>query len=210
VVRGADGFVRMVGRKKRIIITGGFNVHPEVIERVLLAVNAVSEAAVVDMPDATWGERVVACVVVNDKKVTRREIYDAITPRLNTFQMPRELYLVDELPKGRSGKVPSEALRQLVTRLRASQSSALVGSLESRVFGLAAAAFRVPIERVTVEMRSGDGSWDSLAHLDFVLSLEASVGVTLDVNQMVRIQTIRDAIALLEELESGADPDRAL
>jgi long-chain acyl-CoA synthetase len=208
VVRSADGFVRMVGRKKRIIITGGFNVHPEYIERALTALSAVSEAAVVDMPDATWGERVVACVVVNDNQVTRRDLYDALAPKLNNFQMPRELYLVDELPKGRSGKVPGEALRQLITRLRASRSSALTGTTESRVFALASSAFRIPLEQVHGDLRSGDGNWDSMAHLDFVLCLEAAFGVTLDVNQMMQIQTVRDAVALLDEL-SGADPDRA-
>jgi len=181
-----------------------------VIERQITSIPSIVEAAVVDMPDAVWGERVVACAVSSDKQLQRRQVYEALTTKLNNFQMPRELYLVDELPKGRSGKVPSAALRSFVEALRAARSTTLTGSIEAQVFELAARAFRLPPERVSAALGSRQGDWDSIGHLDFILSLEQAFGVHFDANQMMRVQTLADAITLIEEQLGGVGSSGAV
>ena len=68
-----DGYLRIVGRAKELIISGGFNVYPREVEEVLLAYPGVTDAAVVGAPDAEWGERVCAFVVA-EPGVTDRDL----------------------------------------------------------------------------------------------------------------------------------------
>jgi malonyl-CoA/methylmalonyl-CoA synthetase len=103
----ADGYLRIVGRSKELIITGGYNVYPRDVEEVLGRHPAVAEVAVVGRPDREWGERVVACVVAAGPEGPRDA--DAILAwaagHLAPYQRPRELRFVDELPRNALGKV---------------------------------------------------------------------------------------------------------
>jgi malonyl-CoA/methylmalonyl-CoA synthetase len=102
-----DGYLRIVGRSKELIITGGYNVYPRDVEEVLGRHPAVAEVAVVGRPDREWGERVVACVVAAGPGGLRDA--DAILAwaagHLAPYQRPRELRFVDELPRNALGKV---------------------------------------------------------------------------------------------------------
>jgi malonyl-CoA/methylmalonyl-CoA synthetase len=104
-----DGYLRIVGRSKELIITGGFNVYPRDVEEVLRDHPDVADVAVVGVPDPEWGERVVACVVSADI-VDGRELLAWAAERLAPYKRPREVRFVDELPRNALGKVVRAAL----------------------------------------------------------------------------------------------------
>lgn len=100
----ADGYVRILGRSRELIISGGLNVYPREVEDVLVSHPAVSEAAVVGRPSDEWGETVTAFVVGEDG-VDREELLAFAAERLAAFKRPRELVFVDALPRNALGKV---------------------------------------------------------------------------------------------------------
>jgi malonyl-CoA/methylmalonyl-CoA synthetase len=106
----ADGYLRIVGRIKELIISGGFNVYPREVEEVLLAHPAVVEAAVVGVPSEEWGERVVAAVVLG-APVDENELIAWCRARLAHFKCPRAVRTVPSLPRNAMGKVVREQLR---------------------------------------------------------------------------------------------------
>ena len=101
-----DGYLRIVGRSKELINSGGFNVYPREVEDVLLAHAAVADVAVVGEPSDEWGEIVVAVVVIADgQTVTETELLEHARRELAPYKQPRRVRFVDELPRNALGKV---------------------------------------------------------------------------------------------------------
>ncbi len=100
----ADGYLRLVGRAKELIISGGFNVYPREVEDVLLAHPAVAEAAVVGLASEEWGEEVAAAVVLSGD-ATPGELRAWCRERLAHFKCPRQVRAVPSLPRNAMGKV---------------------------------------------------------------------------------------------------------
>ena len=89
-----------------MIVSGGENVYPAEIEEALHEHEAIEEAAVVGVPDETWGERVKAAVVLGDRAdLTAEEVQAYVGSRLADFKKPREILLLDALPRNPTGKV---------------------------------------------------------------------------------------------------------
>jgi 3-oxocholest-4-en-26-oate---CoA ligase len=101
----ADGSIRFLGRGSGVINTGGEKVHPAEVEDVLLAHPGVTDAAVVGVPDGTWGERVVAVVATTSATLTGEELRDAVRRRLAGYKVPRRVVLLPLLPRTPSGKL---------------------------------------------------------------------------------------------------------
>jgi malonyl-CoA/methylmalonyl-CoA synthetase len=104
-----DGYLRIVGRAKELIITGGYNVFPREVEEALLAHPGVVDAAVVGAPDDEWGERVCAFVVA-EPGVSDDDLVDWCGTRLAAYKRPRRWERVDEVPRNALGKVVRHAL----------------------------------------------------------------------------------------------------
>ena len=107
-----DGYLFIVDRKKDLIIRGGYNVYPREIEEVLYAHEGIAEAAVIGKPDEKLGEEVLA--FVSPKPGADLDPDDVIAyckERLAAYKYPREVRLVDELPKGPTGKILKKELR---------------------------------------------------------------------------------------------------
>jgi acyl-CoA synthetase (AMP-forming)/AMP-acid ligase II len=101
-----DGFVYFAGRSDDMIISGGENIYPAEIEEVLHEHEAVDEAAVVGVPDETWSERVKAAVVLEDgHELTAEELQEYVGSRLAGYKKPREVVVLDALPRNPTGKV---------------------------------------------------------------------------------------------------------
>jgi fatty-acyl-CoA synthase len=110
------GFYTIVDRKKDMVITGGENVYPVEVEQVLVRHPAVREVAVIGAPDERWGERVVAVIVLEpEQTIDERELRAWCRERIAHYKAPRELRVVDELPRNPSGKVLKRALRLEIT-----------------------------------------------------------------------------------------------
>jgi long-chain acyl-CoA synthetase len=101
-----DGYFFIVDRKKDMIIRGGYNVYPREIEEVLYEHPAVSEVAVIGVPDDSLGEEVAAMVVLKDgAEASEDEIRAYAKERVAAYKYPRRIWFSDELPKGPTGKI---------------------------------------------------------------------------------------------------------
>jgi malonyl-CoA/methylmalonyl-CoA synthetase len=102
-----DGYVRIVGRSKELIISGGFNVHPREVEDALVQHPAITEVAVAGRPSTEWGEEVTAFVVPANGATSLGldELREFARPMLAAYKLPRSLVLVDRLPRNALGKV---------------------------------------------------------------------------------------------------------
>jgi fatty-acyl-CoA synthase len=120
-VRNPDGTLDFVDRRKYLVKTGGENVYPAEIERVLLADPRVIEAAVVRRPDARWGEVPVAFVARRDPALTADELDATCRLRLAGYKRPREIHFIDAaaFPRSASGKVLRHELERRLGELAA-------------------------------------------------------------------------------------------
>jgi len=108
----ADGYVSIVGRAKDLIITGGLNVYPKEVERVLDALPEVTESAVFGVPDADYGERIVAAVVpAAGTRPDTETLRQSAAERLAGYKVPKRIDLFDALPRNSMGKVQKTVLR---------------------------------------------------------------------------------------------------
>jgi fatty-acyl-CoA synthase len=107
-----DGFLYLTDRKKDIIISGGENIASSEVERVIYELPQVREVAVIGMPDARWGERPVAIVVLADRAALEfTDLNDHCRKYLAAFKVPKQMILRDSLPRNPSGKVLKRVLR---------------------------------------------------------------------------------------------------
>jgi acyl-coenzyme A synthetase/AMP-(fatty) acid ligase len=118
-VRDPQGCLRLVGRRKDMLICGGFNIYPGEIESALTALDSVLEAAVIARADAAWGEIAVAFVVLaHGSDHTQASLALALRTRLG-IKTPKAWHLVAELPKNANGKIDKRELLRLDERLSA-------------------------------------------------------------------------------------------
>jgi fatty-acyl-CoA synthase len=116
-VRDADGYFYVHDRKKNLIISGGENIYPAEVERVLLEHPEVSECAVIGRSDPRWDEVPVAYVIRRDGCNVEAEGLKAhVSMQLARFKVPRDIVFVDDLPRTALGKVQHFMLRQLYER----------------------------------------------------------------------------------------------
>lgn len=112
-VRDVDGYFTIHDRKKNMIVSGGENIYPAEIERVLLAHTSIAEAAVIGVADPRWQEVPVAFVVVRDGAVVSAdELRAHLVGQLARFKLPRDIVFVAELPRNALGKVQHFRLKE--------------------------------------------------------------------------------------------------
>ena len=110
-VMDADGYVRIVDRKKDMIVVSGFNVYPNEVEDVLAAHPAVREAAVIGVPDPESGEAVKAFIVTSDPGLSAETLRAYAREHLTGYKVPKLYEFRDELPKSNVGKILRKDLR---------------------------------------------------------------------------------------------------
>ncbi len=109
----ADGFLYLVDRKKDMIISGGENIYSREVEEALVHHPAVSEAAVIGMPDPKWGETVCAVIVLRSgAEATAETLAEHCTTLIARYKRPRHVVFVEAIPKLPSGKVNKVELRR--------------------------------------------------------------------------------------------------
>ena len=120
--RDADGCIEVVGRSKDMIISGGENIYPAEIENVLAGLPGVQECAVVGVADARWGEVPVAVIVpapgAPRAALAAEPLRELLAARIARFKLPREVVLMDDLPRSALGKVLKPQLRALLEARR--------------------------------------------------------------------------------------------
>ena len=108
----SDGYYSIVGRSKDLIISGGFNVYPKEVEKVLLEIDGVDQVAVVGLPSDEWGEVVVAVVI---GRTDWQRVEAVSKSKLAPYKRPKHLVIVDDFPRNAMGKVQKAKLRALVS-----------------------------------------------------------------------------------------------
>ena len=109
-----EGYLKIVGRKKELIISSGFNVYPVDVENILSRHPAVQEIAVVGVPDSYRGESPKAFIVLKDSfkgKVSEKEITEWCKEHMSAYKRPREVEFIDTLPKSGAGKILKRMLK---------------------------------------------------------------------------------------------------
>ncbi|WP_445222337.1 class I adenylate-forming enzyme family protein [Bradyrhizobium sp. Pa8] len=115
--RDADGYFWVHDRKKNLIISGGENVYPAEVERVLLEHPDVAECAVIGRPDPQWDEVPVAYVIKRSgARINSEALVTHAQSHLARFKVPREIIFTEDLPRTALGKIQHNLLKQLETR----------------------------------------------------------------------------------------------
>jgi malonyl-CoA/methylmalonyl-CoA synthetase len=110
-----DGYLTLCGRSKDLIISGGLNIYPPEVERVLAEHPSVAACAVIGCPDREWGERVTAVVVLNrGESVSSGDLVAFCREHLAPYKSPKSIMFREELPRNAMGKVQKAELRKTV------------------------------------------------------------------------------------------------
>jgi long-chain acyl-CoA synthetase len=111
-VMEADGFVKIVDRKKEMILVSGFNVYPNEVEDAIASCPGVIEVGVIGMPDPKSTEKVVAYVVKKDQNLTSEKVIEHSKGYLTNYKVPKEVYFTEELPKSNVGKILRRKIKE--------------------------------------------------------------------------------------------------
>jgi long-chain acyl-CoA synthetase len=110
----SDGYLFINDRKKDMVISGGANIFPAEIEALMIDMPEISDCALFGVPDAEFGERLIAAVTCqNDCVLTIEEVHQFLEGKLARFKYPRELYIHSALPREDSGKIFKQKLKVL-------------------------------------------------------------------------------------------------
>jgi len=116
-----DGYLFIIDRIKDMIITGGENVYPREIEEILYKRPEVGECSVIGLPDKEYGERVTACIVLKQKglQLDPMDLKSFLKSQLAPFKVPKDFIVLEELPKGSTGKILKRELKkQMMDKLK--------------------------------------------------------------------------------------------
>ena len=112
-----NGYLKIVGRAKDLIITGGLNVYPKEIEEKIDALPGVTESAVIGVPDPDLGEAVTAVVVARaGSTLSEGDLLSALKTEIAGFKVPKRVHFVGDLPRNAMGKVQKNVLRDTYSR----------------------------------------------------------------------------------------------
>lgn len=115
--REPDGYITLCGRSKDLIISGGLNIYPPEVERVLVEHPSVETCAVIGCPDDEWGENVTAIVILGKgNSVSEGELIEFCQERLASFKSPKSIFFQEALPRNAMGKIQKVALRKKLCR----------------------------------------------------------------------------------------------
>ena len=199
-IRESDGFFRIAGRKKNIIISGGLNIQPEEITEALKSHPDVLEAVTFGVEDEIWGEQAVSCVALcSGSGTTGAELISFCRERLAHYKVPQAVHIFAELPKGPSGKVMIPQAKKMALETASAHEPA-GQDLRGKVLCAAAAAFKADASELSMYSTPQDlAGWDSLAHLQFIVALEEAFRIRLEPADIVRISSIADAERIVRE-----------
>jgi acyl-coenzyme A synthetase/AMP-(fatty) acid ligase/acyl carrier protein len=195
-----DGFIKIVGRQKNMINSGGFRTQPEEIEEIIQNISEVDECKVVGLPDAILTEKIVACIKPKDGvTINELSIYEYLRARLEPEKVPHEIHFLEELPKGISGKIQIDALKKVLTdKLKRPKEQA--ESKIKTIIQIAASIFKVDVAEVD-ELSSSEtlSGWDSLNNLVFITELEDLFNIQFSTAEIMTMNNIRSINAIISK-----------
>lgn len=198
-IRDSNGFYRITGRKKNIVIVGGINIHPEEVTECLNAHPSVAEAVTLGMPCEAWGERLVSGVALANKSTTESELIAYCRQYLEPKKVPTNIHILPVLPKGPSGKILLNEVKKLIDN-ESIVTSHKTENISKEIYLIAAEVFNIQEEaHIHTASPATIEGWDSLSHLDFISKIEKSLAVKLSTSEIMRITSIEKAELVITE-----------
>ncbi|MCG8311585.1 MAG: AMP-binding protein [Pseudomonadales bacterium] len=196
-----SGFLNIVGRKKSIIVRGGENINPEEVSQCLLTHPLIFNCEVVALEDEVWGDIIAACIVTDSDALNEAQLMDHCSQYLASYKLPDKFFFMKELPTGPSGKVVRPKLIEQCTQALASNNNEVNPDqdIEGQMFSLAAMAFKIDTQLLTHESEPGNTrGWDSLAHLNFLISLEEHFTIKYTPKEMLSMNNMSAILELTQ------------
>ncbi len=108
------GYLFIENRRTDLIVSGGENINPFEVEETIMTINGILEAAIIGVDDNEWGQKVVAFVTLDDTiPFNSGELKSKLKGKIADFKLPKDVFIVDELPKTTTGKIKRQALKNL-------------------------------------------------------------------------------------------------
>jgi acyl-CoA synthetase (AMP-forming)/AMP-acid ligase II len=212
--RDEDGFFFIVGRSKELIIKGGMNIAPRQIDEALSGHPAVQDAAALGVPDPVFGEDIIAFAVLRSGfEVSERELLEHCESQVGLFKTPSQIFLVNDLPKGPSGKVQRLRMAECFHELISSRGVSARVPAERAPSKSAANGACGPLQEIISEMwaevleeevSDKDANFfglggHSLLAIDALSRLRKRFGIDLSVNEFFTNPTVSGQAALVSE-----------
>lgn len=108
-----DGYLYVEAKREDLIVSGGENINPAEVEKVILLISDVDEVCVIGIEDDKWGQIVSAAVVLKEnKKISENELKDFLKEKLASYKIPKKIIFVDEIPKNELGKILKSKIKK--------------------------------------------------------------------------------------------------
>lgn len=188
----ADGFVQIVGRIKSMINAGGFRLHPEEVEEIIIESSEIADCKVFGIDDDLMVEKIVAVIELHkDTTLNQNELYFRLRQKLEPEKVPHEIYFVDQLPKGLSGKVKVDELIEIFSKKNSSKKIN-DGDLLQSIIVCASEVFNIDPSNLSESSTSSDVSgWDSLNHLVLITKLEELFSIDFNTREIMTMHNLR-------------------
>lgn len=200
VRKDSEGFFWITGRKKSVIIRGGINIYPEEISEILNSFEEIKESVSLGLEDEMWGEQVISCVVFQTSSaLTTEKIFEKLREHLPAEKIPNKIVELTELPKGPSGKIQLNKVKELLAEKENSKSvSSGSGNHSEKLIQIAAEVFKVPANKLTLASSpENTPGWDSLGHMALVSSIEKSFGIKFSMKEVMKIECLENASSII-------------
>lgn len=193
-----QGFIKIVGRKKSMINSGGFRIQPEEIEEIILKTTEVQACKVIGIYDAVLTEKIIACVQLKEKdSLTEIQLYKYLRENLEQEKVPHDIYFLDDLPRGISGKVQIDQLKKNIEQQNKKPLENTAATFET-IIQIAAETFKIDAKEIT-ELSSSNSlsGWDSLNNLIFITALEELFKIQFNTSEIMSMNNIRSIHAMI-------------
>lgn len=207
-----DGFLRITGRKKTLIISGGVNIHPQEITDALLTHEDVVDAITFGIPHPFWGEEVACAIVLHEgrRQASAEHLIEHCRRLLAPHKVPKRVTLVDELPRNPAGKIVLERVRAITDAPSIASPDNPDIKLEDAIIDVAGRVFSCPPDSLRLDSQPGTvPGWDSFAHLTLVSEVESVFDVDLTPADILKIECLGDLANAVTRLRAKARVDSA-
>nr|WP_244309107.1 AMP-binding protein [Pseudomonas duriflava] len=206
-----EGFLTLHGRLREVINRGGEKVSLQEVDEALMRHPAVLEAAAFSMPHPRLGQDVAAAVVVRpEATVNAAALREFLRNELVYFKIPRRILIVDQLPRGLTGKIQRQRLTEALIATKEQEADACAGedaplsSLESSVLAIWQRLLKT--QAVTVEDNFFDKGGDSLLATEMLVEIEQLLGRVVPEAILAETDTLKELVVRLENLATHFDP----
>jgi acetyltransferase-like isoleucine patch superfamily enzyme/acyl carrier protein len=202
----ADGYLFLTGRLKEIINRGGEKIAPREVEDVLTQHSAIAQAVTFALPHPTLGEDVAAAIVLKrGAQATESEIRDFAAARLAEFKTPKQILIVDEIPKGPTGKLQRIGLADKLSGMLAAKLQANFVSAETSIEKEVVEIWKNVLKASQVGLKADFNTLggDSLSMTGMIIAVEKRFKTSVPIDSFLRSPTVETLVELIQSGQSS-------